>query len=71
MKKTNRVKPPNQIHPQVQASLNRLLIDNIQRLAITAAQRAAIVTALLAPALTEQALRRKSGKGRRKRTIAA
>jgi hypothetical protein len=62
MKTHNRVKQTNGIDPQIQRTINRLVIANLERLDLSPAQRAAIAVALLAPALEAAALKRRNPK---------
>jgi hypothetical protein len=52
------------IDPRLQATINKLVVANLERFAISASQRAAITVALLAPALEAAARKRRNPKKR-------
>jgi hypothetical protein len=60
------MKQTNGIHPRIQATINRIVLRNIERLDVTREQRAAIVVVLLEPSLSKKALRRMGQHRRRK-----
>jgi hypothetical protein len=62
MKTHNRVKQTNGIDPQIQRTINKIVIHNLDKLDLSPAQRAAITVALLAPAFEAAALKRRNPK---------
>jgi hypothetical protein len=61
MKTHNRVKQMNGIDPQIQTTLNALLLRNIDRLGLNSGQRAAIVLVLLKPAKAPKRIKQRIG----------
>jgi hypothetical protein len=61
------MKTHNGIDPQIQRSINKIVIRNLDKLDLSPAQRAGIVIAILEPALTAAARRRRNPRNPKKK----